>query len=227
MNIIAKQFHEFEILFSLDTTLYLNATETAKHFNKAPKDWLRNSETKKYIEALSKHLNFLKEKLVIVQQGGKAEEQGTWIHKKLVIHFARWLDVEFAIWCDEQIEEILGKTSKTPNLKEVLLLGSELLEILESKSAISKIRLDSFVKSETGISPLEKFGISFKNSYFLPTELGKLYGISGREANLLLENLGFQKKLEGVWKLTESGKEFGMEFSGNFFQLKWKIETLL
>jgi hypothetical protein len=117
--------------------------------------------------------------------------------------------------------------SQTQDLEAVLEKGSRLLHILESKSPISQIRLDSFVKSETGISPLEKFGISFKNTYFLPTELGKLYGISGREANLLLENLGFQKKLEGIWKLTNSGKEFGMEVGEKFPQLKWKLDVLL
>jgi hypothetical protein len=44
---------------------------------------------------------------------------------------------------------------------------------------------------------------------------------------LKLEALGFQVSENGVWKLTESGKEFGMEFGGKFSQLKWKLQTLL
>jgi hypothetical protein len=230
MDILTKEFDNLQVLFSFENrNLYLNATDVAKEFNKLPKDWLKTKDTQSYINAISQAYNLSYETLVIIIKGNfsNQKEQGTWIHKKLIIAFARWISPEFAVWCDKQIEEILGKTYKTPNLKEVLLLGSELLEILESKSLISQIRLDSFVKSETGISPLEKFGISFKNTYFLPTELGKLYGISGRETNLLLESFGFQFREESFWKLTEKGKSFGMEVGEKFPQLKWKMETLL
>lgn len=34
---------------------------------------------------------------------------GTWLHPKLGIAFARWLDPFFALWCDEQIESILRR----------------------------------------------------------------------------------------------------------------------
>ncbi len=34
---------------------------------------------------------------------------GTWLHPKLAVPFARWLDVRFAIWCDIQIENLLKK----------------------------------------------------------------------------------------------------------------------
>lgn len=32
---------------------------------------------------------------------------GTWLHPKLAIRFAQWLDADFAVWCDEQIEHLL------------------------------------------------------------------------------------------------------------------------
>ena len=32
---------------------------------------------------------------------------GTWFNPKLAVPFARWLDVDFAIWCDDQIESII------------------------------------------------------------------------------------------------------------------------
>ncbi|OAM32416.1 hypothetical protein A7P96_02000 [Eikenella sp. NML03-A-027] len=40
-------------------------------------------------------------------------EQGTWLHPKLAVHFARWLDPKFAVWCDEQIEQILSGSPQT------------------------------------------------------------------------------------------------------------------
>jgi predicted transcriptional regulator len=44
---------------------------------------------------------------------------------------------------------------------------------------------------------------------------------------LLLESKGFQVSENSIWKLTEKGKEFGMEFGGKFSQLKWKLATSL
>ncbi|MEF6041736.1 KilA-N domain-containing protein, partial [Escherichia coli] len=32
---------------------------------------------------------------------------GTWLHPKLAVRFARWLSVDFEIWCDEQIDAII------------------------------------------------------------------------------------------------------------------------
>ena len=51
--------------------------------------------------------------IVIVKKGNsKNFTQGTWLHSKLAIHFARWLNPKFAVWCDEQIEILLnGKIS--------------------------------------------------------------------------------------------------------------------
>lgn len=44
--------------------------------------------------------------LVITKQGGV--EQGTWLHPKLGVYFARWLSADFAVWADEQIALILS-----------------------------------------------------------------------------------------------------------------------
>ncbi len=228
MEILSKKFNDVEVLFSLGKDLYLHITPIAQKFGKPTANWLRNSETKKYIETLSKHLSISKEKLVVIQQGGKPEEQGTWIHKKLIIAFARWISPEFAIWCDEQIEEILQGTISPPKLSLSEIVSEtrealELIEILKDVSSFDLLLLERILKEN---SPTKLLEIDFQNSYFLPTELGKLHGISGREANLKLEALGFQVSENGIWKLTESGKEFGMEYRGKFSQLKWKLEVL-
>ena len=53
--------------------------------------------------------------LVIVKGGSSKNGGGTWLHPKLAIHFARWLDPRFAVWCDEQIEQILSGSLKLDN----------------------------------------------------------------------------------------------------------------
>ncbi len=233
MEIITREYEGIEIYFSSETNLniYLNATKTAKNFGKKPDDWLRTDQTKKYIKAVSDRFANMRNDLVIVKQGGKAEEQGTWIHKKLIIAFARWLSPDFAVWCDEIIEEVLKtgnySISQLPNFSEIISQNEEalkLIELLKSSSSFDLLLLQKLLK-ENSVSSL--FQLDFSQTYFLPTELGKLHGISGRETNLLLEKRGFQEKQGEVWKLTESGKDFGIEVGGAYHQLKWKLETQL
>jgi hypothetical protein len=102
------------------------------------------------------------------------------------------------------------------------------LNEFDNLNPIKQIKLDNFVKQKTGESLLEDFGISFENSYFLPTEIGNMIGMSGAEINLILEKKGFQFRDEnGIWKPTSSGKEFCLEIGNKFNQLKWRISTIL
>lgn len=88
-----------------EEAVMINATEVAKHFGKKPDDWLRTDEAKKYISEFSQFANMRSEDLVRVQNGGK--HRGTWIHSELAIPFARWLDVRFAIMCDQTIKRLI------------------------------------------------------------------------------------------------------------------------
>jgi hypothetical protein len=208
---------------------------------KLAKDWLKTKETKDYLTAFAKYKNLNFSELVLVKKGNFSDssEQGTWIHKKLIISFARWLSPEFAVWCDEVIEEILStgsyslqkvETEKpTPQTSlEIVENGIQLLTKLRELNPLEQIELDTFHKNKNGESLLEQFGKSFENSYFLPTEIGKMTGQSGAEINLILEKKGFQFRDEnGIWKPTSSGKEFCLEIGNAYNQLKWKLETIL
>jgi len=57
-----------------------------------------------------------------------------------------------------------------------------------------------------------------------PTELGKLYNISGIAINKKLEQLGLQSKINGVWIPTDTGKPFCLKhawISGNKRNCYW------
>ncbi len=93
---------------------WFNATQASKHFGKRPNDWLNLEETKNYITALSTHLGISDSKsLIKTKRGGNivtsenGNAQGTWLHPKLGVAFARWLDVNFGVWCDMQIDQLL------------------------------------------------------------------------------------------------------------------------
>ena len=95
---------------------YLNATVVAAHFNRRVGNYLKSERTQEYIAALAEKLSVTPKRatednqIVIIKQGGT--EQGTWLHPKLAVDFARWLDPKFAVWCDEQIEQILSGSPK-------------------------------------------------------------------------------------------------------------------
>lgn len=88
---------------------YFSMTMAARHFGKHLDDFLRNKETKEYIDALKlalapAHSRDL-EVMVAVPGNRYIADRGTWAHPKLAVFFARWLDVRFAVWCDMQIDE--------------------------------------------------------------------------------------------------------------------------
>ncbi len=120
-----QSFNFGNIAVSFREDGYLNATQIAAHFGKLPKDYLKTEQTQQYISALAESLSERtkiltdENQLVIVKKGNsKNFTQGTWLHPKLAIHFARWLDPKFAVWCDEQIEALLnGKVSDGPAAK--------------------------------------------------------------------------------------------------------------
>lgn len=82
---------------------WFNATLVSKKFNKDLSNFFRLPSTIEYSDALkSKYVNITD--LTHTKRGNNG---GTWVHPKLGVLFARWCDVNFSIWCDEQIEEII------------------------------------------------------------------------------------------------------------------------
>ena len=91
---------------------WFNATAAAEKFGKRVQHWFDNQETATYISKLN---NRISGDLVIAKRG---KNGGTWLHPKLAVFFARWLDVDFAIWCDEQIDIIIRGTPEQVNWKQ-------------------------------------------------------------------------------------------------------------
>jgi len=167
MNLINKKFKDKEIIFDYvkDGVVYLNATKTAKQFGKEAHRWLALKETQEYISLLEKRRNSNPAQngfgdFVVVRKGGNNEKlRGTWLNPKLTIFFARWLDMEFSIWCDETIEEIMkngfyiSKEAKQNPSKKLIRFSSSIMQtrkatILKRDKLYS--RIEKFLDSETG-----------------------------------------------------------------------------
>lgn len=90
---------------------WFNATEAAAKFGRRPVDWLNLPSTDDYMSALCRALRSEKISLLKVIRGGRNRPDGTWFHPKLAIPFARWLDDDFAVWCDFQIDALIRGTN--------------------------------------------------------------------------------------------------------------------
>jgi len=129
-NIIPFEYQGQPVHFS--TEGWINATEIAKRFGKEPSDWIAQRDSVRYLVALAEALGksgYVQELHVISELDGKKAASrarllrlakktglvksragangGTWLHPKLAVSFARWLDVDFAVWCDLQINNLL------------------------------------------------------------------------------------------------------------------------
>ena len=107
-------------------SLYINATEIGKQFNKRPSNWLKTAETKEYIDAVCRCSNMSNGELIEVKQGGS--HQGTWLHNKLFIAYARWLNPIFAVECDNRIQSILEGNS-LPQEQNILPVLVEMAKV--------------------------------------------------------------------------------------------------
>lgn len=102
-NIIKYDFQGH--LYSFRADGWFNATEAAARFGKRPVDWIKQDETRAYMSALSSVLKCDPGSLLATKRG--RHDGGTWMHPKLAVAFARWLNVEFSVWCDLQIDAII------------------------------------------------------------------------------------------------------------------------
>lgn len=133
VKLIKSDFDGYQMQFRDDG--WFNATAAAQKFSKDAGDWLRQRDTIAYIVALAEfqgkslsvpelnEINNLDSKsarsrelilravkktgYVSTKTGSQENGGGTWLHPKLAVAFARWVSVDFAIWCDEQIDKII------------------------------------------------------------------------------------------------------------------------
>lgn len=188
-------YQGYKITFDFgDGNTMVNATEMAKPFDKAPYNFLRNSSTKQFINALeSRFANLRSEQIVRTINGG--ENYGTWMHEELALKFAGWLSPEFEVWIYQKIKELLttGKVEIKRNLSPAEVLHQITGRMVEQEKTLSIIdkRL-SLVEAKTTTRPDEFFTIAgwcrLKNRKITLHEAASL----GRKAKQLSTEQGYQ-----------------------------------
>ncbi|WP_304160214.1 KilA-N domain-containing protein [Fusobacterium ulcerans] len=214
-NLITKNYLGNNIEFKLvNGQVYANATSMCKAFGKLPKDWLKTEQTQEYISELER-----KEKspngLVEIVQGGRASEQGTWIHEKLILDLARWLNVKFRVWCDEQIAILLREGNV--NIKKVTDIQNKRLEIMEmnakTRAAKQLTKLAEMAQTEKMKEIAISLGVNLivgKNAIPLPVaeiqektysagEIGDQLGVSSNRIGKIANMNNLKTNEFGEW----------------------------
>lgn len=221
MNLLKEQtqhtvltYHNSPITFEvLDGRVFADATEMCRPFGKRPVNWLDLPTTKRYISALEAKSENLT--LVYTRRGGLGS--GTWISEKLILKLAQWLDVDFEIWCDEKIAELMrtGRTQLVPEnkprvpqtLAEALYFAAQQAETIEEQqkqlaTAAPKLATYEAVIDATGYLSMQEaakaLGIGPKQIFAILRQRAILYFADGH-------NLPYQKYIDRGWFVMKVG----------------------
>jgi len=210
MNNAVFQYNGNAVTFQLGNgDVMVNATEMAKTFGKTPKDYTRTQSAQEFINTLSKRRNCPLADLVIVSKGGN--DGGTWLHEDIALDFAQWLSVDFKLWCNDRIKELMrhGMTA-TPDRLEEMLQNPDLLIGLASelkRERAEKERLMMTTKhQETVIKEIapkaEYYDSVLQSDDLMPANvIAKEIGMSAVTLNKKLHLLGVQYFQSGTWLL--------------------------
>lgn len=213
---IQKFFYK-NIDVSFDEKNFLDATSIAKHFDKFVKDYLKTAQTQDYINALAQNLSvgniiLTANDLVVVRQGGAI--QGTWLHPKLAVNFARWLSADFAVWCDLKIDELIknhqNSTALLPDFSDPVAAARAWADAKEGEQ---RALLDSKQKSEQ----IESMQSYFRHGMSAPQFVKGLNGANSSQINDFLAQKGWVYKDKYGWRVTSYARDVYMTEEVNEF----------
>ena len=107
---------QIHFLLGNDKNVMVNATEMAKAFGKRIENFKRLDETKIFIKELLEHENAKFDSSHMSEQNLKnlveddiinTTNKATYMHRKLALKFAVWLDVKFELWIIDTIDNFL------------------------------------------------------------------------------------------------------------------------
>ena len=116
MSNISRNIQGFEI-YQREGDGYINATQVCKANQaltgqkKDPSDWLANKSSKSMIEKLLSVTGIPASELVDVKKGGT--NQGTWLHPRLAVRFAMWVNDDFSLQVEDWVQEWIA-TKRNP-----------------------------------------------------------------------------------------------------------------
>jgi len=104
-ELIVKKFHGAIVNIEFfGEEMYFDISGVASKFGKKLSRWENLDATKEYIDKLSDGYAIVTELLpeLIIRKGNSA-----YLHRSIFVNFARWVNVEFSVWADRVIWDVL------------------------------------------------------------------------------------------------------------------------
>lgn len=132
MNLINYDYKGSKISFISDKNVMVNATQMAKPFGKRPNDYLSLPTTNELIKAITRKSGNSENQIVTTKAGTPQFGGGTWMHEDLALDFAQWLSVDFRLWCNDRIKELMrhGITATPQAIEDILADPDNAIRIL-------------------------------------------------------------------------------------------------
>ena len=134
-SLISFDYNGVTIPFELtENDVMINATLMAKACGKKIGHYLSNQSTKELISEISSVIGIPITELVIIVQGGTPQNQGTWFHRLIAIHFAMWCNPIFGVWCLQKLDEIIqnGYAFRDAEIQRLSQENNNLQEMIQS-----------------------------------------------------------------------------------------------
>lgn len=219
-------YNENPVSFRMENgEIMINATAMAKPFGKRPGDYLRLPSTNELITAIVRKSHKSENQVVSTVKGSMENGGGTWMHEDLAIDFAQWLSIDFRLWCNQKLKELLkfhitatdemlAKAATDPHF--VLAMMAQIKDgYLENRRLESEnkelehclsgqVHKVEFYDKIAGIK--ERLN---KDKTYTVSQIARILNMQGADLNLILEKMGIQEKRGGLWTLVGEYKKTG------------------
>src|SRR5690606_12172824 len=173
--------------------------------------------------------------LIITKRGGN--EQGTWLHETIALDFAQWLSVDFKLWCNDRIKELLtvGMTA-TPQTIEDMLSNPDMiiqmatqLKELRNKTQRQEAQLQTAQQYFNIVKPKAEYydDVLTSNSQITINSIAMELGLTAIKLNKILKDKGVQYKQGDKWLLRYNyrGKGYEDTYTHKYFNSRGEQMT--
>lgn len=200
-------------------SLFFNATEIAKQYDRKPNEFLRKSENVEYLTALISEksvadgVRYAKSDFIKTKTGGN--NQGTWLHNDLALQFARWLSPTFSVKLDQWIKKKLKE--EEGRKRERLASKTGYLEL--SQSVLESHDDPKFYHFSNEADLINRIVLGMTSKQYKEKH----------EVENVRDNLDFEqiRQLEKLQRMDSSLIELGLSFKDRKEKLMQYYETKL
>ena len=216
---------------------YVNATQMAKSFDKKPAEYLRLPSTRELLDACMGKSHTSESQFVITKMGSSENGGGTWLHETIALDFAQWLSVDFKLWCNDRIKELLsvGMTA-TPQAIEDMLSNPDMiiqmatqLKELRNKTQRQEAQLQTAQQYFNIVKPKAEYydDVLTSNSQITINSIAMELGLTAIKLNKILKDKGVQYKQGDKWLLRSNyrGKGYEDTYTHKYFNSRGEQMT--